>query len=57
MRVLLDECVSEGLRNYLAGRGAVQCYFEANGLPSLVAANTKCKSRAWNRNTILPGAA
>jgi hypothetical protein len=25
------------------------------GFPSFVGANTKCRSRLWNRNTILPG--
>jgi len=27
------------------------------GLPSFIGANTKCRSRLWNRNTIAPGTA
>jgi hypothetical protein len=51
----LSRAIGAGIGSMTAARhGAIERYFEANGCPG---PKTMCKSREWNRNTTLPGAA
>ena len=54
----LARAIAGGIGSMIdAGRGAVQPYLEAAGVPFFAGPRTIWRSRLWNRNTILPGTA